>query len=135
MPLIIICGNPCTGKTTFSKQLKDYLHSKVSAQNIIVINEESLNINKLHGYASSTTEKSTRGSLKSAVDQKLNSETYLIIDSLNYIKGFRYELYCCSRTFRTPHCVVWVDCLEKLSDNWNNDRKALDISSAYSLET
>ena len=135
MPLIIICGNPCSGKTTFTNRLKDYLQSTRSIERIIVINEESLNINKQLGYSNSSLEKSTRGSLKSSVDQQLNSETYLIIDSLNYIKGFRYELYCCSRTFRTPHCVVWVDCLDSVSYRWNLERRVVDETSAYTDET
>ena len=133
MPLIIVCGNPCSGKTTFSKYLKEYLSSK-SIVNVVIVNEEILNISKQVGYSNSSTEKSTRGSLKSAVDQQLNSESYLIIDSLNYIKGFRYELYCCSRTFRTPHCVVWVECLEGVSDRWNEERRCVDSTSAYSKE-
>jgi tRNA uridine 5-carbamoylmethylation protein Kti12 len=27
MPLIIVCGNPCSGKTTFSKYLKEYVNN------------------------------------------------------------------------------------------------------------
>ena len=28
---------------------------------------------------------------------------------MNYIKGFRYELFCIARTCKTPHCVVYVN--------------------------
>ena len=45
------------------------------------------------------------GSLKSAVDHRLSAESVVVLDSLNYIKGFRYELYCSTRTFlRTVWC-------------------------------
>ena len=111
MPLIIISGKPCTGKTTFATLLVEYLKSRSNNQvNIELINEESLKINKLDGYKSSSDEKNTRGLIKSATNHKLNSECYVIVDSLNYIKGYRYELYCAARTFRTPHCVVQVCC-------------------------
>jgi protein KTI12 len=132
MPLILIAGNPCTGKTTFANQLLEFLRSK-NLTNIELINEESLKISKKDGYKSSFAEKSTRGSLKSAADHKLNAECYVIIDSLNYIKGFRYELYCSARTFRTPHCVVWVECNEVTSNKWNSTRIELN-DDAYDAE-
>lgn len=51
-------------------------------------------------------EKETRGSLRAAVDHALNAKTVVVLDSLNYIKGFRYQLYCAARAESTQHCVV-----------------------------
>ena len=28
---------------------------------------------------------------------------------MNYIKGFRYEIFCLIRGARTSHCVIFVD--------------------------
>ena len=44
------------------------------------------------------------------------------MDSLNYIKGFRYELHCMARELRSSHCVVWVQCDKELAELWNQDR-------------
>lgn len=120
MPLIVVTGRPCTGKTTFATEMALYLSNK--GCKVEVINEERLNISKSEGYKSSAKEKDVRGSLKSAVDHVLNVDTYVIVDSLNYIKGYRYELYCMSRTARTPHCVVWIACSEQSSRNVNTSR-------------
>ena len=30
----------------------------------------------------------------------------MVLDSMNYIKGFRYQLYCMARAETTQHCVV-----------------------------
>eukprot|EP01036_Dinobryon_divergens_P027943 gene27943-36809_t len=120
MPLIIIAGGPCVGKSTFAKILEEGLrehHGSVS-----VVSEESAGILKGSGYSDSQTEKAVRGSLKSAVDRRLSADSVVVLDSLNYIKGFRYELYCSARTFRTPHCVVWVAAGDGLADQWNSDR-------------
>ena len=35
----------------------------------------------------------TRGALKAGVARDLSATTVVIADSMNYIKGFRYELY------------------------------------------
>jgi len=36
------------------------------------------------------------------------STTLVILDSLNYIKGFRYELYCISKAAGERHGVIWI---------------------------
>jgi len=122
MPLIIITGKPCTGKTGFATRLSDYLLSRNQTVHVALVNEESLHISKTDGYATSFAEKTTRGAIKSAADHALSADCYLIVDSMNYIKGYRYELYCTARTFRTAHCVVWVGCSDPISTQWNNDR-------------
>jgi protein KTI12 len=33
----------------------------------------------------------------------------VIIDSLNYIKGYRYELFSLARAAKTTLCLVWCD--------------------------
>lgn len=120
MPLIVIAGRPCTGKTFFANEIVKYLQEK--GCKVDLINEESLNILKQEGYKSSAKEKDVRGALKSGVDHNLASDKYVVIDSLNYIKGYRYELYCTVRTVRTTHCVVWVACHEQQSREINNKR-------------
>ena len=68
----------------------------------------------------------TRGSIKSAVDRTLTSSNTVIVDSMNYIKGFRYELYCSARTMRTPTCVVLVEANDSVSNAWNSQRENLE---------
>ena len=43
------------------------------------------------------SEKNARASLKAAIERGIDNETILIADDLNYIKGFRYELFCIAR--------------------------------------
>jgi protein KTI12 len=106
MPLIVICGGPCSGKTTRAMQLKQYYESK--NQVVTLINEEQFNINKSSIYASSTSEKTHRSLLKSLLEKHISPKTLTIIDSLNYIKGSRYEFYCLVRNCKTRHCVIYL---------------------------
>jgi tRNA uridine 5-carbamoylmethylation protein Kti12 len=46
----------------------------------------------------------------------------VIADSLNYIKGFRYELYCVARALKTPHCCVHVTCSGDVARAWDAAR-------------
>jgi protein KTI12 len=38
----------------------------------------------------------------------LTRDTIVIADGMNYIKGFRYQLYCEAKAVQTPNCVVHV---------------------------
>ncbi|XP_012859219.1 protein KTI12 homolog, partial [Echinops telfairi] len=58
-------------------------------------------------YSDAAREKALRGALRAAVERRLSRHDVVILDSLNYIKGFRYELYCLARAARTPLCLVY----------------------------
>lgn len=107
MPLIVLCGIPGSGKTTKANELKKYFeekHNKI----VEIINEESLNLDKNVYYGSAIKEKEHRAFLKSNCEKKLSNETITILDSSNYIKGYRYEIYCLSRQYKITQCVVYL---------------------------
>ena len=43
----------------------------------------------------------------------------MILDSLNYIKGFRYELFCLARTAKSTHAVLYCDTSLDQAREWN----------------
>ncbi|CDW82820.1 UNKNOWN [Stylonychia lemnae] len=101
-------GIPCSGKTTRANIIAKYLQENLSLE-VIVINEELLGLNKVEYYKDSTQEKILRGSLRSNVEKYLDQKRVVILDSMNYIKGFRYELYCLARNSITNLMVVFCD--------------------------
>ncbi len=64
---------------------------------IIIINEEKLQINKQDNYSDNTKENQLRGLFWSEVDKALTQDNLVILDSMNYIKGFWYELHTLAR--------------------------------------
>ena len=96
MPLIIMVGIPCSGKTTRARQIADYLTQEVKLD-VEIINEETLGLSKAEYYKDSQSEKILRASLKSNVEKLIDPKRVVILDSMNYIKGYRYELYCLAR--------------------------------------
>ncbi|KAJ3165771.1 kti12, chromatin associated [Geranomyces variabilis] len=125
MPLIVMCGVPASGKTTRALTLKNELEAYLAGNpqplqaragqpvpppispKVTLLNEESLGIDKHTAYSSPHEEKKARGTLISAVERHLSTNTITICDSLNYIKGFRYQLYCIARALGTPQCTVY----------------------------
>ncbi|XP_073475290.1 protein KTI12 homolog isoform X2 [Aquarana catesbeiana] len=71
----------------------------------------------------SRKEKDLRGALRAEVERKLNKEDVAILDSLNYIKGYRYELFCLIKHVQTPHCLIHCVTAPDVSSTWNRDRR------------
>lgn len=62
--------------------------------------------------ADSIAEKSGRANLFAAVTRSLGPGTITICDSLNYIKGFRYQMYCAAREAHARVCTVGLSHIE-----------------------
>ncbi|KAF8464072.1 chromatin associated protein KTI12 [Kalaharituber pfeilii] len=163
MPLIMITGYPCSGKTTRALQLRDYFIQKIAAAQaaqksglsepstpypegdqgngepplpisdpaelariamlkVQLITVDSLGIDR-EAYRDARSEKEARATEYSAVKRFLSKDDILIADSLNYIKGYRYQLYCEAKAVLTPSCVVHIGTPVDLCRRWNNERR------------
>lgn len=40
------------------------------------------------------------------MQRQMGADTILIVDAMNYIKGFRYQMYCAAREFKLRVCTV-----------------------------
>ena len=59
-------------------------------------------------YGTARAEKDARATLYSAVKRALGRDDVVVLDSGNYIKGWRYQLHCEAKNMGTPSCVVHV---------------------------
>ena len=112
------------GKRNGENKSKNKLYSKWldKIENVIVVNEEKLNIRKDEGYLHGNKEKMTRSNLKAFVDRFVNNpRTLVILDSLNYIKGYRYELFCLARQYNATRCLAWVQVVEEEENQYQEE--------------
>ncbi|KAG9394230.1 Chromatin associated protein KTI12 [Carpediemonas membranifera] len=119
MPLIVVTGLPCSGKTRFSEQLKEKLADKLG-HDVILLNFETLGL-ETSVFDVPREENNARQQLKATVDRYFNKDKTIIVDDLNYIKGVRYEYYCLARTMNTEYCVARVDVDINTARQWNQD--------------
>ncbi|KAJ3231814.1 kti12, chromatin associated [Chytriomyces hyalinus] len=130
MPLIILCGLPCSGKTTRATSIARALESEIAVfnaqtkknpfdPNVIIINEESLNADRKLAYKDANSEKIHRANLLSGVERLLTRDTFVILDSLNYIKGFRYQLHCVAKGLGTSQHTVYCVATNDNARTWN----------------
>ena len=127
MALILLSGYPCVGKSAFAEKLKSEIIKRDAKQKVAIVNEELLGLDKINGYIDSSNEKTCRANLKAAIDRALSTKNSIVIaDSLNYIKGYRYELYCMARSLSLRTCCVLVVADDNISDSWHATRQAAD---------
>lgn len=143
MPCILLTGHPCSGKTTIAEKFRERALLLPNIERVVIINEESecpkspdAFYSKQALYEKPLDEKKTRGALKAAFDRQANQygssddvnsiadeSTLILLDSLNYIKGFRYELHCISKGAQQRHGVVWIQNDGATVKQWNEQAK------------
>ncbi|KAH0545155.1 hypothetical protein FGG08_000767 [Glutinoglossum americanum] len=120
MPLILLSGYPSSGKTHRARQLLDFFDTKIASNSSSPspdpriarlkthhISDQSLGIPR-DVYRDSRTEKDARAAEYSAVKRVLGRDDIVVADGPNYIKGFRYQLFCEAKALGTPSCVVHI---------------------------
>jgi protein KTI12 len=65
-------------------------------------------------------EKDARATFYAAIKRVLTEDDVVIADGMNYIKGYRYQLYCEAKAMETPSCVVHVGTPASKCKEWNN---------------
>lgn len=134
--LIIITGLPTSGKTTRAKELHAYLSSRIASSTnnpsssnpappppyrLHLISDTTLSIPRsaydlspaslpAHVRSANASEKDARAALYAAVKRVLSPRDIVVLDGLNYIKGWRYQLFCEAKNVATPSCVLQVGC-------------------------
>ncbi|KAK5337046.1 kti12, chromatin associated [Exophiala xenobiotica] len=145
MPLLIITGLPCSGKTHRAQQiaadLKAYISSDPASfgrRTVQIIPshhasaDESYDEDKASTadteslrdqiYNSAAQEKNARAAEFSAIKRAVSKDNIVIADGLNYIKGYRYQLWCEAKAVGTRCCVVHVASQEDQCKQWNRER-------------
>ncbi|KAL7626893.1 kti12, chromatin associated [Parahypoxylon ruwenzoriense] len=146
MPLIIITGFPTSGKTTRAKQLHGYLSDRIQGVSIPtgdgkstspkyrlhLISDQTLSIPRTaydlsavpaHARSANAREKDARASTYGAIKRVLSDRDIVVLDGLNYIKGWRYQLFCEAKAVRTPSCVLQIGCSRERAREINEERR------------
>uniref|UniRef100_A0A1B0CVD6 Protein KTI12 homolog n=1 Tax=Lutzomyia longipalpis TaxID=7200 RepID=A0A1B0CVD6_LUTLO len=137
MPLIVMCGIPSSGKTTRAKELEKFFKDKKNITVHIVSENQCCrahNFLKNDLFMDSQKEKIIRASLKSEVGRLQNTKDVVILDAGNYIKGYRYELYCQAKGGRVPQCTILCNLPIEEAKSFNKKRPIVDEKLPESSE-
>lgn len=108
MPLLILCGHPLTGKTRRAQEITDHVQMNYPSWSVTLLSESSLPGVLITSFVVSD-EKKRRAALLSGVERSLTAyaQSLVIVDAMNGVKGYRYQLYCLARAANTPHMLLW----------------------------
>jgi protein KTI12 len=133
MPLIILTGTPASGKSKRANELKEFFESK---QKIVHLISESEHIRKNYEkneyFMDSKKEKQIRADVKSLSLGRMNKNDVVIMDAGNYIKGYRYEIYCATKAARTTQLTIY--CAIDREKSWNFNENRADEEEKYTKE-
>ncbi|KAI0534670.1 chromatin associated protein KTI12 [Xylaria digitata] len=148
MPLIIVTGFPTSGKSTRAGQLHTYLSERIKnatpsgaapKYRLHLISDQTLSISRsvydlsalpAHTRSANASEKDARAAIYGAVKRVLSDKDIVILDGLNYIKGWRYQLFCESKAVRTPSCILQIGCSKEKSREVNEVRLSSEAAGA-----
>ncbi|KAG5293961.1 toxin-insensitive protein [Histoplasma capsulatum G186AR] len=117
MPLIILTGYPCSGLSYRANQLSTLLSSIQDSLTATIASKGRYKFHVVHShdeshprtvYDTARSEKEARAVVYGRVKRALGKDTFVIVDGMNYIKGWRYQLWCESKAAETACCVVHV---------------------------
>ena len=125
MPLVILCGRPCSGKSAVAHCIQEQCtNSGITCE---IVTESTIQLDKNECYKNAYNEKMALGALRSEIERRLQKTSVLVFDSLNLIKGYRYEIWCLARGAGTRCCLVNVDTPVDTCREWNSARPAEDM--------
>ncbi|KAK1674460.1 chromatin associated protein KTI12 [Colletotrichum godetiae] len=145
MPLIVVSGLPTSGKTTRAKQLQAHLAARIAAAaadgsskqsppyRLHYISDSTLSISRdvydldpnkvrAHTRSANASEKDARAAVYGAVKRVLSDRDIVVLDGMNYIKGWRYQLHCEAKAMRTPSVVLQIGCGVERARGINEER-------------
>ncbi|KAM5435532.1 kti12, chromatin associated [Microsporum canis] len=115
MPLIILTGYPCSGLSHRARQLSTLFEDLQSSLPASSRSRYKIHIVTSHDeahprtvYDAARSEKQARAVVYARVKRLLGRDAIVIVDGMNYIKGWRYQLWCESKEAMTTCCVVHV---------------------------
>ncbi|KAK9451392.1 chromatin associated protein KTI12 [Limtongia smithiae] len=125
MPLILLTGYPSSGKSTRAREIAEEFRTRCPDRNVVLVSDSEFGIEK-SVYRDAKSEKTARATLMSALKRHLSRETIVIVDGLNYIKGYRYQIFCEAKAEQTTYAVVHVGTPTEICKSWNLKRQGED---------
>lgn len=111
MALVIISGQPCSGKTTRTAELIAGLSLKEPSYRVHHITNETAHVPP-SSFSSQLAEKPARASYLSHVTRCIAHDAIVLADggAGTNIKGFRYQLWCAAREVGVRCASILVVC-------------------------
>ena len=114
-------GSATTTSFGPNQQLAPKRTSRSRPLTLHYISDHTLHIPR-SAYAASAAEKTARATISTAVKRALGRDAVVVVDSGNYIKGWRYQLHCEAKAVGVRSCVLQIGVLSERARAINAQR-------------
>nr|CDS34261.2 ribosome biogenesis protein wdr12 [Hymenolepis microstoma] len=152
MPLILLCGYPCSGKTTITEKLVEMLREGSPECDIEIVSEQAIaQANQAYKgeegkdpreaiFKNTASEKQLRAQIKSDTERVLSkkkgaSTGVVIVDGTNFIKALRYDTFCIAKSLGQKQAVIHCTTPENMCREINTKMLAGTILFTKSSKT
>uniref|UniRef100_A0A1I7STE2 Protein KTI12 homolog n=1 Tax=Bursaphelenchus xylophilus TaxID=6326 RepID=A0A1I7STE2_BURXY len=125
MPLLVLTGYPCSGKSTIAQRLKDFMIENGIKDVSILDDYFDSEYEKVAAqYTTKRRLTDHNNCMRSEVLRRLssNNATFLIVDALNYARSQRYELFTVAKNMKTTFGILFCDTDEATSSFLNSQK-------------
>jgi tRNA uridine 5-carbamoylmethylation protein Kti12 len=132
--LIILCGLPSSGKSTFAKILGDHLSVKFSGKNITIIDIDLIRAELFEGTFIPENEIFVRETALLQTQEHLLQKSCVIVDDVNYFNSMRHEFKKVADDLHLPYIILYISTPLETCLMWNKERKTvLDEQVIYTI--
>ena len=119
--LIILCGLPASGKSTFAHKFKSIVEN-VNDQIVSIVDPDKIRKNLYSGNFNYKKEKIVRKRNLKTVQKALKNGDTVISDDLNYYSSMRHDLKEVAKKVNTPFYIIHISTPVHQCVLWNEKR-------------
>ena len=120
--LIILCGLPASGKSTFANKFKSILEITIKDSQAIIIDPDRIRNNLFPEFFNYKKESIVRKKNLKEVRKALKKGIIVISDDLNYYTSMRHDLKDIADKYKLPYYIVYISTPLEQCIIWNKQR-------------
>ncbi|MBD3404948.1 MAG: AAA family ATPase [Candidatus Lokiarchaeota archaeon] len=117
--LLVLCGIPSSGKSTFAKSIK----TMIPAYDFEIINTDTWRDEEYYSEFKPEKENEVRASALDKTDEMLSQGKSIIHDDTNYYTSMRHELLKLAEKYKCDFGVIHITTPRDIALKWNEGRK------------
>ncbi len=121
--LVILCGVPCSGKSTFSKGVADLLENRFKYSATVVTSDTFRHMIPTYRYRfEPELEQFVRDATYETIRSGLKNGLLVISDDINYYASIRRHLVRIAEQCKADYAIIYVNTPLEVAIDWNKKR-------------
>jgi len=121
--LVLLCGIPCSGKSTLAKEMAEVLEKKFNYSTSVVTSDTFRRMIPTYQYRfEPELEQFVREATYETIRTGLKHELLVISDDINYYASIRRHLVRMAEQYKADYAIIYVNTPLEVAIDWNKKR-------------